>query len=313
VSSTNSTDSTDSTNSSNSNTTPARWAAVVVSYNYGDLLERCVRSILDETSAGVPCIVVVDNGSSDGSIERLTAALPAARIVAAPGNIGYARGANLGIATTDAPVVAVLNGDVELAAGVAAAMVGALDADPRVGAVGPRVLNLDGSVYPSARTEPGLVLAAAHAAFGLVWPANPWTRRYRQLDEDPTRARDVDWVSGAAVWLRREALDDVGGWDERYFMYMEDVDLCLRLRRAGWRVGYEPSGAVVHAQGAATSQRPYRMIAEHHRSVWRFAARRYRGWRRVLLVPLAAFLALRCVAAMAQHTWGRPSMPRVTG
>jgi N-acetylglucosaminyl-diphospho-decaprenol L-rhamnosyltransferase len=291
----------------------AQWAAVVVSYNYGGLLERCVRSILADTSAGPPDVVVVDNGSTDGSLEQLSAALPNVRVFAAPGNVGYARGANLGIATTDAPVVAVLNGDVELAPGVAAAMVAAIDNDPRVGAVGPRVLNLDGSVYPSARTDPGLLVAAAHAALGLVWRTNPWTTRYRQLDRDPTVARHVDWVSGAAVWLRRDALDDVGGWDERYFMYMEDVDLCLRLRRGGWRVAYEPSGEVVHAQGASTSQRPYRMIAEHHRSVWRFAAVRYRGWQRVLLVPLAAALALRCLAAMAQHAWGRPSMPRVTG
>jgi N-acetylglucosaminyl-diphospho-decaprenol L-rhamnosyltransferase len=291
----------------------AAWAAVVVNYNYGDLLEPCVRSILDETSAGLPDVVVVDNGSTDGSAQRLSAALPGVRVVAAPGNVGYARGANLGIAATGAPVVAVLNGDVELAPGVAAAMIAAIEADPRLGAVGPRVLNLDGSVYPSARSDPGLFVAAAHAVFGLVWRTNPWTRRYRQLDVDPTRAREVDWVSGAAVWLRREALDDVGGWDERYFMYMEDVDLCLRLRRAGWRVEYQPSGEVVHVQGASTSQRPYRMIAEHHRSVWRFAGRRYRGWRRPLLVPLAAVLALRCLAAMAQHAWGRPSVPRVTG
>ena len=290
-----------------------RWAAVVVNYNYGDLLAHSVRSILDEASAGAPDVVVVDNGSTDGSAVALRAALSAARTLDAPGNVGYARGANLGIAATDAPFVAVLNGDVELKPGVAAAMLAAFADDERLGAVGPRVLNVDGSVYPSARSDPGLFVALAHAAFGLVWRTNPWTRRYRQLDVDPTLPRAVDWVSGAAVWLRRDALDDVGGWDERYFMYMEDVDLCLRLRRAGWRVKYVPSGEVVHVQGASTSQRPYRMIVEHHRSVWRFAGRRYRGWRRPLLIPLAAVLTLRCLAAMAQHAWGRPSVPRVTG
>ena len=289
------------------------WAAVVVSYNYGDLLEPCVRSIYADASAGVPEVVVVDNGSTDGSADGLTAAFPDVRVVAAPGNVGYARGANIGIAVTEQPIVAVLNGDLELVPGVAAAMIAALEADPRLGAVGPRVLNLDGSVYPSARSDPGLATAALHAALGLVWRTNPWTRRYRQLDVDPTHARDVDLLSGAAMWLRREALDDVGGWDERYFMYMEDVDLCVRLRRAGWRVVYEPAGAVVHVQGGSTSKRPYRMIVEHHRSVWRFASRRYRGWRRPVLVPLAGFLALRCLAAMAQHAWGRPSTPRVTG
>ncbi|HEY5012316.1 MAG TPA: glycosyltransferase, partial [Acidimicrobiia bacterium] len=142
----------------------ARWSAVVVNYNYGDLLERCVRSILDETSAGAPEVVVVDNGSTDGSAAHLSAVLPVARVVAAPGNVGYARGANLGIASTRAPFVAVLNGDVELAPGVAAAMLAALESDPRLGAVGPRVLNVDGSVYPSARSDPGLLVAGAHAA-----------------------------------------------------------------------------------------------------------------------------------------------------
>ncbi|HEX4491175.1 MAG TPA: glycosyltransferase family 2 protein [Acidimicrobiia bacterium] len=290
-----------------------RWAAVVPTYNYGDVLEPSLRSMVAETSAGPPDLVVVDNASTDGSTDRLRVAMPEVRLLPAPGNVGYARAANLGIAATDAPIVAVLNGDLELHAGVAAAMLAAFAADARLGAVGPRMLNLDGSVYPSARSDPGLFVALGHAALGLVWKTNPWTRRYRQLDVDPTESRDVDWISGAAMWLRREALDDVGGWDERYFMYMEDFDLCLRLRRAGWHVRYEPAGEVVHVQGASTSKRPYRMIAEHHRSVWRFATRRYRGWRRILLVPLAPVLLVRCIAAMAQHAWGRPSMPKVTG
>jgi N-acetylglucosaminyl-diphospho-decaprenol L-rhamnosyltransferase len=301
--------------SSTSGDAPAltRWAAVVVSYNYGDLLETAVRSVVRDTSAGIPDIVVVDNASTDGSAQALRVSMPAVRAIDAPGNVGYARGANLGIATTDAPVVAVLNGDLELKPGVAAAMLDALAADPRLGAVGPRVLNVDGSTYPSARSDPGLFVALAHAVLGLVWRTNPWTRRYRQLDVDPDEPRTVDWVSGTAIWLRREALDDVGGWDERYFMYMEDFDLCLRLRRAGWRIGYEPAGSLVHVQGGSTSKVPYRMIAEHHRSAWRFATRRYRGRRRVLLVPLAPVLAVRCVAAMLQHAWGRPGTTKVTG
>ncbi len=106
-------------------------------------------------------------------------------------------------------------------------------------------------------------------------------------------ARDVDWVSGAAVWLRRAALEEVGGWDERYFMYVEDVDLCWSLRRAGWRVAYEPGGTVVHVQGASTDRHPYRMIVAHHRSLLRYAAKRWTGWRRVLLVPAACYLAAR--------------------
>src|SRR5206468_6598615 len=125
--------------------------------------------------------------------------------------------------------------------------------------------------------------------------------RYRELDADPARARDVDWVSGAAIFLRRDALDAVGGWDERYFMYMEDIDLCWRMKRSGWRVVYEPGGSVVHVQGASTSRRPYRMLLEHHRSAWRFARRRLTGVRALLLPFAAVYLALRAGAAVAEH------------
>jgi N-acetylglucosaminyl-diphospho-decaprenol L-rhamnosyltransferase len=173
--------------------------------------------------------------------------------------------------------------------------------EPDLAAVGPRIHNPDGSLYPSARSIPSLTDTIGHGVFGLWWPSNPYTRRYRHLDADPDRRRDVDWLSGSAMWLRRRALDDVGGWDERYFMYVEDVDLCWRLTQAGWRVGYEPDGTVMHVQGASTKRHPYRMLLEHHRSLWRFANRRFSGRGRVLLAPAAVFLVLRAGMAMAFH------------
>jgi N-acetylglucosaminyl-diphospho-decaprenol L-rhamnosyltransferase len=148
---------------------------------------------------------------------------------------------------------------------------------------------------------PGVVDAVGHGLLAFFWPENPFTRRYRQLDADPATARDVDWVSGCAVWLRRDALDAVGGWDERYFMYVEDVDLCARLRGAGYRVRYEPAGNVQHVQGASTARRPYRMIVEHHRSLWRFARVRFTGWRAALLPFAGAYLSVRALLAVADH------------
>jgi N-acetylglucosaminyl-diphospho-decaprenol L-rhamnosyltransferase len=115
------------------------------------------------------------------------------------------------------------------------------------------------------------------------------------------------------VFLRRSAVDSVGGWDERYFMYMEDVDLCWRLRRLGWRVGYDPAGAAVHVQGASTEGHPYRMILEHHRSAYRFASRRWQGLQRALLPPTALFLAVRALLDMAARGLRtRPEMPKVS-
>jgi N-acetylglucosaminyl-diphospho-decaprenol L-rhamnosyltransferase len=277
----------------------AEWAAVIVNYNAGPAVTDCVGSVLAQEAR--PEVVVVDNASTDGSVDGLRRAHPDVRIVHSGGNLGYARAANLGIAATGAPIVAVLNPDTVLQPGTGAALVSRFAAEPDLGAAGPRLHNPDGSVYPSARQVPSLVDAVGHGLLFFVWRDNPFTRRYRETGADPGRARDVDWVSGAAVWLRRAALDDVGGWDERYFMYVEDVDLCWRLHRAGWRVAYEPAGTVEHLLGVSTAGRPYRMIAEHHRSLLRFATVRFTGPKRALLGPAAAFLTARGALAMAHH------------
>lgn len=291
------------------------WAAVVINYEAGEALCECVRSLLDDTSAGRPPeVVVVDNGSSDGSAATVARSLPAVTVLHPGANLGYARAANLGIAATHAPVVAVCNPDLEVEKGAAGALVRRLATEADLGAVGPLIRNTDGTIYPSARSDPRVRDAVGHGLLGLVWRTNPFTRRYRQLDADPSRPRDVDWVSGAAVWLRRDALETVGGWDERYFMYVEDVDLCWQLRNGGWRVGYEPGGVVTHAQGATTAKHPYRMISEHHRSLYRFASKRWRGARRLALPLAAAFLAVRAALAMADHGLRRrPRPPQVTG
>jgi N-acetylglucosaminyl-diphospho-decaprenol L-rhamnosyltransferase len=287
---------------------------VVVNFEAGPLLLDCVRSLLADDSAGVPDVVVVDNGSLDGSVAALLAAIPHVTVVDPGGNVGYATAANRGIAATSAPVVAVSNADLVVAPGTALAMLARLDAEPDLAAVGPALFNPDGSQYPSARAHASTIDAVGHAVLGRAFPRNRFTRRYRELDARWDRPRDVDWVSGALMYLRRSALDSVGGWDERYFMYMEDFDLCWRLRRLGWRVAYEPSGHVVHVQGASTARRPYRMIVEHHRSAYRFLARRWRGARRLLLLPAACFLTVRAVVDMAVRALGtRPETPKVSG
>jgi N-acetylglucosaminyl-diphospho-decaprenol L-rhamnosyltransferase len=293
----------------------SRWAAVVINYEAGQALCDCVRSLLADTSAGdPPQVVVVDNGSSDGSAAAVARSWPAVTVLDPGANLGYARAANLGIAASDAPVVAVCNSDIEVRAGAAGAVLNRLATEDDLGAVGPMVRNTNGTIYPSARSMPRLRDAVGHGLLGLVWPTNPFTRRYRQLDVDPSRRRDVDWVSGATVWLRRDALTTVGGWDERYFMYAEDVDLCWQLRQRGWRVGYEPGAVVTHVQGVSTAKHPYRMIAEHYRSLYRFASKRWRGVRRLALPLAAGFLALRAGLAMAEHALRRrPKPPQVTG
>ncbi len=281
-----------------------RVSAVVPNYNAKAYLLDCVRSLRAD---GVDEIIVVDNGSVDGSLDAVSALDPNVICLPTGGNLGFSAAANRGLAVARGEYAAVVNADVVVESGTTKALVDALDRDPGLGAVAPRVENPDGSLYPSVRAFPSMADAVGHAFLGFVAPGNRFSRRYRMLDWDHRAARDVDWASGTYLLLRHQALGDLGRFDEAYFMYVEDVDLCWRLRQAGWRVGYEPAGTVVHTVGASSELAPYRMILAHHRSLFRFSARTARGPQRLLLPVVALGLALRTVLAWVQRRKrGRP-------
>jgi N-acetylglucosaminyl-diphospho-decaprenol L-rhamnosyltransferase len=281
-------------------------SAVTVSYNSASDLPDCIRSLRAE---GLDEIVVVDNASSDGSPAAAVAADGAVTVVETGANLGFGTGINRGVDRTTGDYLLLLNPDTVVEPGTVKALVEALDRDPGLAVVGPRIENLDGTLYPSVRRFPDMVVALGHAFVGLVWPTNPFTRRYRMLDLDHDRpAADVDWVSGACMLVRRAAFDAVSGFDEAYFMYVEDVDLCWRLGQAGWRIGYEPGGRVVHALGGSSRLMPYRMITEHHRSLLRFASKSATGARRGLVPLVAAGLAARTLAAWLHHALARPAL-----
>jgi len=283
--------------------------AVLVSFNSAAYLPDCLRSLRSE---GVKEIVVVDNASSDGSVDAVRDTDPEVKVVQTGANVGFGTAANRGVEATGSDYVLVMNPDTVVEPGTVKALSEALDSDAGLAVVGPRIENTDGTLYPSVRRFPDLAVAFGHAFLGLVWAGNPSTRRYRMLDWDHDRpAADVDWVGGACVIVRRQAFDMVGGFDEAYFMYVEDVDLCWRLGQAGWRIGYEPAGRVVHALGGSSRMVPYRMIAEHHRSLMRFVSKTSVGARRTVLPVVAAGLAVRTLAAWAHHALGgRGGTPR---
>jgi N-acetylglucosaminyl-diphospho-decaprenol L-rhamnosyltransferase len=169
---------------------------------------------------------------------------------------------------------------------------------PRSGALGPRIHTAEGLLYPSARELPSLGRGIGHAAFGWIWPSNPWTASYRRERGQPMEGT-AGWLSGACLLLRREAFAQVGGFDEGYFMYFEDTDLCERLARAGWDVVYAPSATVVHQGGHATSRHLDRMSKAHHDSAYRYLSRRYSG---------AAWAPVRAI--LRTGLWGRYQLSR---
>lgn len=290
------------------------WAAVVVNYHSGDELGACVDALLADDRAGSVEVVVVDNGSAAGEMDTLLLARPTVTVVRPGANLGYARAANLGIAATTAPIVAVVNPDAMVATGTGATILARFRDDDRIGIVGPMITNPDGTVYPSARTAPGLGVAAGHAVLGEFAPRNRFTRAYRQLDADPAVGREVDWVSGAAVWFRRSALDRAGGWDERFFMFMEDVDVCRTVRRTGAIVWYEPTARVMHTVGTSRAAAPMRSIVMHHRAAYRYTEKWSTRFRWVTLPAAGGFLAARAglqIAAAAVERAGRRRRPEI--
>jgi N-acetylglucosaminyl-diphospho-decaprenol L-rhamnosyltransferase len=286
---------------------PGDVAAVVVDHNAGALLAVCVRSLLDDGAAPV---VVVDNGESGNAGRALAGLLaedPAAAIVVVrpERNLGFGSGVNRGLAVlgglaTPPTWVLVANADLRLHPGAVEGLRGALATRPSWALVGPRIFTDEGDVYPSVRRFPSFVDAAGHALLAQFNPENRFTRRYNPGPPEGAEAVKADWISGSCFLARRSALEELGGFDEAYFMYAEDTDLCWRAHQAGWGVGFTGAASVTHVQGVSTAQHPYRMMVAHHRSALRFTVRTTSGWRR-LAVPLAALvLGLRMGIATAR-------------
>ena len=202
-----------------------------------------------------------------------------------------------------AELVVVANPDTVVHAGAVAAMAEAFDAHPEQGILGCTLLTSSGEVYPSVRRFPNPLDAAGHALLSQVAPKNRFSARYRSAGIRPEGG--VDWVSGAFFGIRRRTFEDLGGFDESYFMFCEDMDLCWRAHEGGWAVGVAPTAVVTHAEGGTRGSHPYRMVLAHHRSALRFASATMAGPRRLLLPLAALVLGIRLMTSFARVAVGR--------
>ncbi|MCU1363727.1 MAG: hypothetical protein JWM55_1555 [Acidimicrobiaceae bacterium] len=265
--------------------------AVVVDYHADDVLVDCVRSLHDNE---VTHVVVVENGEV-GSVPAELADLGI--VLVSPGvNLGYGRGVNRGVALARATTyVLVSNPDVVVHPGAVRALLTYLDEHPKVALVGPNILRPDGTVYPSQRVFPNMWLAGVHAILSPIWPNNPATKRYRS----PRRDGTVDWVSGAFFLVRRSSFETVGGFDERYFMFAEEMALCWQLREHGFSVAATSDAVVTHLEGVSRAKAPRAMLVAHHRSALRFENQTARGWRRALVPIASVVLSVRLLLVLA--------------
>jgi N-acetylglucosaminyl-diphospho-decaprenol L-rhamnosyltransferase len=279
-------------------------AVVTVSYGSGAVLEGFLGSV-PAASAEQLSVVVADNRPEPGQDVEEQTMRHGASYLSMDRNAGYGGAMNAAIRSLPPHVdwVLVSNPDIELTPGCIDELVRVGESDPRIGAVGPLV-ETDGKVYPSARSIPSLRTGAGHALFANIWPGNPWSRRYHNDSEAPPRERDAGWLSGSCLLVRRAAFDAIGGFDDRYFMYFEDVDLGYRLVRSGWRNRYAPSAVVRHSGAHSTDEHSTRMVLVHHQSAYRFMSSKYRGWY-LAPVRLAVKIGLSARAYLVTRVFNR--------
>jgi N-acetylglucosaminyl-diphospho-decaprenol L-rhamnosyltransferase len=239
-----------------------RVDVVVVSYETRETLLECLAALVAEPTASV---VVIDNASRDGTAAAVRERFPSVRLVANAENVGFARACNQGARESRAPYLLFLNPDATLAPGSLGALAAILEARPRVGVVGPRTRSANGDIQVS--TGPDLSLVSEIRQRRLVRGV---ARRDAAIlvEAEGLHAveREVDWVSGACLMIRREAFDAVSGFDERFFLYEEDADLCRRVRAAGWKVLFSPGAEARHALGRSMARSPERARLEYQRS-----------------------------------------------
>ncbi|NNN00459.1 MAG: glycosyltransferase family 2 protein [Acidimicrobiaceae bacterium] len=270
----------------------SRVSAVVVDFHAEVALVKCVESL---RANGVEDIVVVENGDVGSSRQALANSKVT---VVEPGiNLGYGRGVNRGAATSPArEFLLISNPDVIVHDGAVGALIDYLDTHLEVGIVGPQIVRPDGTVYPSQRVFPNVWLAGLHALLEPLWPTNPATRRYRSSQPD----EEVDWISGAFLLIRRRVFEAVGGFDERYFMFAEDMALCWHVHELGHAVASTTSAVVTHIEGLSRSRASREMEIAHHRSALMFEWQTARGFRRLMAPVATLVLGVRLLLVLAQ-------------
>lgn len=285
----------------------------IVSYRCRELLRACLESLREHPPRRGMRVHVVDNASGDGTVEMVRREFGEVDVIASDRNLGFSAANNLVLRDSDASYALVLNPDTRLTAGALDRLLDQMDARPEVGICGPRLIREDGSDdHAAKRSFPTPLSALGHfSGLGRQRTARGPLAAYRAPHLSPDRAGPVDAVNGAFMLIRRGALDEVGLFDEGYWMYMEDLDLCRRFSRAGWMTWYEPSATVIHLKsGSAGDVRSTKLNRAFHYGMYRFYRKHYAPQSNRLLnatvyCGIAVKLALSLAAGVARRARAR--------
>ena len=271
-------------------------SVIIVNWNAGRALDDCLASLFASKPVGALEVLLVDNASTDGSQARAARDYPGIKILQNAENRGFAPGANQGLEWAVGELMLLLNPDAMLQPSTLSLLVDFMNEHPEAAVVGPRLLNPDGTVQGSARRDPSpwTGLFGRDAPLTRLFPNNPVSRReLPNLCHVGDAPLEVDWISGACLLVRRAAYEQVGGLDERFFLFWEDADWCRRFRRAGWKVYYLPTAVGTHRVGVSRAQRPMRSAIDFHRSAYRFYRKHHLSSPfHPMIIPLAAGLLI---------------------
>ncbi len=280
-------------------------SAILVNYNAGRELELALQSIAGELAGDSWEALVIDNASTDGSTDVVSRFAPQARLLQNVENVGFARGVNQGLAASTGPIVLIMNPDCRLTEGACSALRVELETSPACAIVGPRILDPDGSEQGNARGDPDMFtgLFGRNSALRRVLPDLAVSRRNVVSDaaiESGRASLVVDWLSGACMLARRDVLLLVGGFDERYFLYWEDADLCRRLRRHGYQVRYVPGATAIHRVGHSSRWVRATAIRAFHDSAYLYYSTHVAPAGSLKRLAAKVLLAARCWLKLQQ-------------
>ncbi|WP_019635720.1 glycosyltransferase family 2 protein [Paenibacillus fonticola] len=251
---------------------------IIVNYNTCRLTLDCLQSVFDSETAYQYEVLVVDNASADDSVEAISHEFPQVVLMANQENTGFAKANNQAMEAAKGRYILLLNSDTIVQPNTLETMVSLMDNRPDLGASGCKIILPDGSLDKACRRGFPTPSASFYYAFGIsrLFPDNPKFNQYQLGYLDPDEAYPVDCLMGAFMLVRRETIEQIGGLDETFFMYGEDVDWCYRIKEAGWGIHYEPATYIVHYKGASSRRKPFKIIYEFHRAMWVFHRKHYK-------------------------------------
>ncbi len=285
----------------------APLTVLIVNYKVYDALGACLDALAADRDGARADVIVVDHETDESQLAKVMRRHPQAFAIPRRANRGFAAGINEAAARAQTDLLLLLNPDTRVTPGAIEDLVRYLASHPDVVAVGPKVVSPDGSLQATGRQFPRALtgLFGRTTLLTRLWPANPISRQ-NLVSADAEAPIDVDWVAGTCVMIRTQAFRAVGGFDERFFLYWEDADLCQRLRARGGRVVFVPSAVVEHAAAQSSDRARVRSLVAFHRSALRYYGKYYRGPGRMIALPFAAVaLTARLCVKVTAALWRR--------